>query len=288
MCCHSVLDGRMDDSDGLDWSRRSVGQGEVPTSSATGRWSGWVCGSLSTKWINQQHPCGAQKGARRVTASFGQTGAMGGSVSVVLPSPGSPFPQSSSFPPISPVSLSPQGESVSSLGCTEGESGALPTHPIRAAGRRAVSAAPGAQSAACPLLSPSQAASRVLHDTPGSGPGLPHTLDRQDNRGPRAEGSAISCGRAGLMLWPPASRKFSFYCPEASQCPFLFLFSWLCCCGILIPSQGSNLCPVRWKPRVLATGPQGSPPVLLCNVRPAFCPPQQSLEVDFLSVCGGR
>lgn len=38
----------------LDWSRRSVGQGEVPTSSVTGRWSGWVCGSLSTKWINQQ------------------------------------------------------------------------------------------------------------------------------------------------------------------------------------------------------------------------------------------
>lgn len=57
----------------------------------------------------------------------------------------------------------------------------------------------------------------------------------------------------------------------------------------LIPNQGSNLCPVRWKPsRVLTAGPQGSPPVLLCNVRPAFCPPQQSLEVDFLSVCGGR
>ena len=113
---------------------------------------------------------------------LGQTGAMDGSVTVVLPSAGSPFPQSSSFPPISPVSLSPQGESVSSLGCTEGESGVLPAHPVRAAGRRAVSAAPGVQSATCPLLSPSQAASRVLHDTPGSGPGLPHTLVRRDSR----------------------------------------------------------------------------------------------------------
>ena len=69
MCCHSVLDGRTDDSDRLDRSWRSVGQGEVPTSSATGRWSGWVCGSLSTKWINQQRPCGPQKGARCVTAN---------------------------------------------------------------------------------------------------------------------------------------------------------------------------------------------------------------------------
>ena len=36
-------------------------------------------------------------------------------------------------------------------------------------------------------------------------------------------------------------------------------------------------------------GTTGKSPSLLCNVCPVFCcPPPQSLEVDFLSVCGGR
>ena len=92
MCCHSVLDGRTDDSDRLDRSWRSVGQGEVPTSSATGRWSGWVCGSLSTKWINQQRPCGPQKGARCVTASFRSDGSHGWKCHRGVPLCWEPFP----------------------------------------------------------------------------------------------------------------------------------------------------------------------------------------------------
>ena len=143
MCCHVIPDGQMDDSDRLEQSWRSVGQGEVPTSSATGRWSGWGCGSLSTKWINQQRPCGTQKGTRRVTASFRSDA-------------GSPFPQSSSFRPISPVSLFPQGESVSSLGCTEGESRVLPTHRIQVAGRRPMSAAPGCSLMPVPCRTPAR------------------------------------------------------------------------------------------------------------------------------------
>lgn len=92
----------------------------------------------------------------------------------LAPSAGSPSPQSSfSFPPISPASLSLRGELVpnaDSLGCTEGESGALPTH-------LAVS---GAQSVGMTRV-PSRAPARPplgLFTMPVSGPGLPHTLDR--------------------------------------------------------------------------------------------------------------
>ena len=40
---------------------------------------------------------------------------------------------------------------------------------------------------------------------------------------------------------------------------FFFFFFWPCstACGILVPNQGSNPCPLQWKPRVLTTGPTG-------------------------------
>ena len=49
----------------------------------------------------------------------------------------------------------------------------------------------------------------------------------------------------------------------------LFFIYWLHCTayGILVPGQGSNLCLLHWKHRVLTTGPSGSP----CWMNYQFC-----------------
>lgn len=109
------------------------------------------------------------------------------------------FPSSQPQPPSIQRKLVPSGDS---LGHTE-NMGALPTHPVRAAGETALSAASGAVvhgNDTCPFPG-------SLHNAPLGQPG--------------AEDSAGSSGRGGLTLWPPAlledSRKVSHRSPGGSQ-----------------------------------------------------------------------
>ena len=62
-------------------------------------------------------------------------------------------------------------------------------------------------------------------------------------------------------------------------------FFWLCCaaCGILVPNQGSNPCPLQWKRRVLTTGPPGKSQqvILLLDFSHDFC---KSVTPEFRSI----
>ena len=76
------------------------------------------------------------------------------------------------------------------------------------------------------------------------------------------------------LLHGPDLPSFSFF-KNLFVCLFTYLASeWRVACGILVPHQGSNLCLLQWKHRVLTTGPPGKPPS-------AFLWPQIRLEYFF-------
>ena len=67
---------------------------------------------------------------------------------------------------------------------------------------------------------------------------------------------------------------------------YFYVFSWLCwvlavafepsaaACGVLFPDQRSNLGPLRWEHRVLATGPPGQSHEPLLNDIPVKLRPR--------------